>query len=563
MIRWGSTALHHSTLLIGRRSLTTATHIRTPASRWTRRIAYTAAVGSGLTALYYTNDNARHVMTAIDRCGVAGATGVAVAVDYKLTLSQSYATEHDMQQAKKQCHLRCAHRVLDALQHLGGIYVKLGQHVSAMVYLLPIEWTSTMAVLQDRCDPTPEEDIRQLFLSDYGQALDDVFDDFDWTPLGVASLAQVHKARLRSSGQWVAVKFQHPYLDEFCKIDMQTVSFIFDCIRRFFPDFGFSWLVEEMRESLPQELDFVHEANNARRVQQNFATNNHIALVIPETYWAIRRIMCMEFAEGSRIDDLNYMKEHGIDPRAVSSELTKAFSEMIFIHGFVHCDPHPGNVIIRPAKKNHKHRQNFDLVLLDHGLYRTLTDQLRLDYAHLWTALIKGDEDGIRTYSHRVGGTDGYRLFASMLTGREWAKIHASDLTSLRDPTELDRMATGAMQLLVEVADILGKMPRTVLLLLKTNDLLRHVDEQLNAVPDEKITYVIMGQYCAKAVWLDTKSYLVQQLSVLGWQWFLVKRLWAAWWDYHHLEYSLRVYQTISLVLDDLRSLFKKWLPWQ
>ncbi|KAI8067585.1 ubiquinone biosynthesis protein [Gongronella butleri] len=502
-------------------------------------------------------------MTAVERCGLAGATGVAVAFDYQRTLSRSYASAQDRQQAKNECHLRCAHRVLHSLQRLGGIYIKLGQHVSAMVYLLPIEWTSTMAVLQDRCVPTPKEDIEELFLKDYGRPLDDIFDEFDWQPLGVASLAQVHKARLRDTGEWVAVKFQHPYLDEFCKIDMKTVSFIFDCIRQFFPDFGFSWLVDEMRESLPQELNFAHEAENAQKVHANFANSSDIALVIPQVHWAIRRIMCMEFIEGARIDNLAYMKQHGIDPRSVSSELTKAFSEMIFIHGFVHCDPHPGNVIIRPsnAESKKKHGKNFDLVLLDHGLYRTLSDQLRLDYGHLWTALIKGDEEGIRVYAHRVGGTDGYQLFASMLTGREWAKIHTTDLTSARDSKELERMAAGALELLVQVADILGRMPRPVLLLLKTNDLLRHVDEQLNSVHDEKITYVIMGQYCAKAVWLDTKTFLIHQIQSIGWQWLLVKHLVGAWWDYHRLEYSLRMYQSLSVLLENMRALVARWIP--
>lgn len=216
-------------------------------------------------------------------------------------------------------------------------------------------------------------------------------------------------------------------------------------------------------------------------------------------------------------------------------------------------------MIIRPTHNKKKHGHNFDLVLLDHGLYRTLTNELRTDYANLWTALIKGDEENIRIYSHRVGGTEGYQLFASMLTGREWNKIHNADLTSARDQDELNRMASGAIELLVEVADILGKMPRTVLLLLKTNDLLRHVDEQLNTIPDEKLTYVIMGQYCTKAVWLDTKTHLIHQLHQLGWHLDLFKRLFIAWWKYQSLEYTLWVYQLASTIVDDLRTFYIRW----
>lgn len=279
--------LSSSTTTKAKRSATT--------SKFYRKIGLTAATAATGTALYYTNEDFRHVITALERCGVAGKTGVMVALDYKATLSKNYGDdEAGRLQARSECHLRCAKRVLDSLQRLGGIYVKLGQHVSAMVYLLPVEWTSTMAVLQDRCDPTPPEDIRQLFLTDYGHPIESIFDEFDWTPIGVASLAQVHKARLASTGQWVAVKLQHPNLDEFCKIDMQTVSAIFDCIYYFFPDFGFGWLVEEMKESLPQEMNFVHEASNAHQVGINFATNQTTALVIPKTVWVLRRIMCME-----------------------------------------------------------------------------------------------------------------------------------------------------------------------------------------------------------------------------------------------------------------------------
>lgn len=328
-------------------------------------VGVTTVSAVGAVGLYYTNEDARHVMVAIQRCSTAGLIGARVALDYQRTLSKEYATEEEYKQAKRLCHKRCATRVLEGLQSLGGIYIKLGQHVSAMVYILPPEWTETMAVLQDRCEPTPSDQIRELFLSDYGHSIDEIFEEFEWKPIGVASLAQVHRARLRAGTDgrgrlgndgWVAVKLQHPALDEFCKIDMETVSFIFDVIKKAFPDFGFAWLVDEMRESLPRELDFVHEARNARLVTQNFADDikhGRTALTVPQVVWARRRILCMEcklkewcksqsmymvadrfiVVDGARIDDLQYMKDHHINPAQVSAELTRIFSKMIFLHG--------------------------------------------------------------------------------------------------------------------------------------------------------------------------------------------------------------------------------------
>jgi aarF domain-containing kinase len=236
-------------------------------------------------------------MCAIERCGRAGLVGVKVAINYKMMLSKTYQDSEEEARAKSNCHIKSANLVLKALQKSGGIYIKLGQHVSAMVYILPPEWTSTMAVLQDQCPPTPYQEIEELVQNDMGTSLDELFSEFDPEPIGVASLAQVHRARLRTTDQEVAVKLQHPFLDEFCKIDMNTVSYILSTIKRIFPEFGFEWLSEEMNESLPQELNFVFEANNANKVRENFRElmkKKKTALVIPEIIWAQRRILCME-----------------------------------------------------------------------------------------------------------------------------------------------------------------------------------------------------------------------------------------------------------------------------
>ncbi|KAL0085269.1 ABC1 family-domain-containing protein [Phycomyces blakesleeanus] len=516
------------------------------------------ATGTIGTILYQTNDQFRQAIQALERCGTAGLVGARVALDYRQTLAGSYGSPEEREAAKSACHQRSADHVLWGLQKLGGVYVKLGQHVSAMVYILPPEWTSTMAVLQDKCDPTSPQDIKNLFLADCGQSVDQIFDTFDWVPLGVASLAQVHRAKLRDSGsnssglgEWVAVKIQHPSLDNFCRIDMDTVSFIFDIVKTVFPEFGFEWFAEEMRESLPKELDFVHEAANAHKVEANFSDdriNRRTALTIPKILWAKRRIMCMEFIDGARIDDLAYMEHHNIDPREVSLEMTRVFSKMIFLDGYVHCDPHPGNVMVRPAKNPKRSKYNFDLVLLDHGLYRTLTDELRTDYARLWKSIITSDEDGIKKYSMRVGGTDVYRLFASMLTGRDWDAIDSADLGSSRSEAEFKRLSEGAIEFFVDVADILGRLPRSVLLLLKTNDLLRVVDEQLNrAASDQKTTYVVMGTVCTRAVWLDTKQRLREQLAMVGFDFKVFGELVRSWLSFQTLEWGLWFYEKYAV----------------
>ncbi|CAO3665117.1 unnamed protein product [Rhizopus stolonifer] len=503
-----------------------------------------ASLCAGGFVWYASDDHPKLFFSAAQRAGLATKVGISVAIDYKVTQSKSYSTQKELEEAKRQCHLRSAKRVLDGLLKLGGIYVKLGQHVSTMSYILPNEWTSTLAVLQDQCDPSSAEDLKRMFLNNYHQHLEDVFDEINWQPLGVASLAQVHKARLGT--QWVAIKFQHPRLDEFYRIDLQTVSFIVHSIKRMFPDFGFEWIMQEMKESLPQELDFVREASNAKQLEKNFE-NCSTALVIPKVIWAKSRILCMEFIEGARVDDLEYFREHHINSSQVSTEITNIFSKMMFIDGFVHCDPHPGNILIRPAQKNKNHPHNFDVVLLDHGLYRTLTDQLRVDYANLWTCLIRGDEDGIRKYSLRIGCKPEYhRLFASLLTGREWSTIQSANLSSARSTTEINRVSGRTKNFLNRIYSILETLPRVVVLLLKTSDLLRSLDETLRKSKDKYMTYVLMGKYCAETVWVDQRSNILSRLQeslTLSSAWELARNLAAAWCKYQLLELSLWFYQ--------------------
>lgn len=164
------------------------------------------------------------------------------AIDYKCTFARTYTSDDERLEAYSQCHLRSARRVLRALLANGGKsvinrhtekrfetnFISRGIHkvraahgisVSSPTsglfcgcvhsmdsFVLPLEWTSTMRPLQDKCDPTPYEDVNSLFLSDMGQPLSEIFDYFNPEPIGVASLAQVHIAHHRESGKTVAVK---------------------------------------------------------------------------------------------------------------------------------------------------------------------------------------------------------------------------------------------------------------------------------------------------------------------------------------------------------------------
>lgn len=206
---------------------------------------------------------------------------------------------------------------------------------------------------------------------------------------------------------------------------------------------------------------------------------------------------------GARIDDLEYLKKHNIEVSEVSKEMARTFSQMIYKDGFVHCDPHPGNLMIRPTPAGSASPRNFEIILLDHGLYRELTPEFRLDYAHLWTAIISSDEKEIKYRALKLGGTDAYQLFSCILTGRDWSVVQDNQLTKkARTKDEMVKIADGAGNRIAEIADILAKVPRDLLLLFKTNDLLRALDEDLGADDGAQMrTFAVMGQYCAQAIY--------------------------------------------------------------
>lgn len=199
-----------------------------------------------------------------------------------MTLKQESASSEEHDANIRACHKRCAERTLRVLEKNGSIFIKLGQHLSSMGYLLPAEWTTTFIPLQDKCPVSSIESIGEMFVQDTGQTIDELFTSFEPEPTGAASLAQVHIATLKETGQKVAVKVQHPALAEWVPLDLALTRFTFSMLKRFFPDYDLEWLSREMDLSLPVELDFRMEAQNATEASEYFKKHSDAPLVIPE-----------------------------------------------------------------------------------------------------------------------------------------------------------------------------------------------------------------------------------------------------------------------------------------
>ncbi|EEP80703.1 conserved hypothetical protein [Uncinocarpus reesii 1704] len=448
---------------------------------------------------------------------------------YRIALNQDPGSEEEKTEILKACHKRCAERTLRVLEKNGSIFIKLGQHLSSMGYLLPLEWTTTFIPLQDKCPVSSFESVEEMFVKDTGHRIDELFSSFERDPIGAASLAQVHVAVLKDSGQKVAVKVQHPALAEWVPLDLALTRFTFSMLKRFFPEYDLEWLSSEMDMSLPQE--------------EYFRTRTKAPLVIPEVMWAKQRILVMDFISGHRPDDLEYLDSNKIDRDEVSAALAHIFNEMIFGDGApLHCDPHGGNIAIR--KNNSRRKPNFDIILYDHGLYRDISREVRRSYAKLWLSIVDADEEGMRKYAHEVAGItdEQFPLFASAITGRDYTVVANNAIASSRSSEEKevisDAMGDGMLQ---ELVSLLGQVPRIILLILKTNDLTRSLDENLHTRHGPLRAFLILARYATCSVFEEQMESIRQHGSI-----FWPPNFWQfmrAWVRYLRVELKLGIYE--------------------
>ncbi|KAB0342676.1 hypothetical protein FD754_019602 [Muntiacus muntjak] len=325
-------------------------------------------------------------------------------------------------------------------------------------------------------------------------SIHDLFLSFDDTPLGAASLAQVHKAVLRD-GRTVAVKVQHPKVQAQSSKDILLMEVLVLAVKQLFPEFEFMWLVDEAKKNLPLELDFLNEGRNAEKVAQML--KHFDFLKVPRIYWELstKRVLLMEFVDGGQVNDRHYMERNKIDVNEISRHLGRMYSEMIFVNGFVHCDPHPGNVLVRKRLDTGK----VEIVLLDHGLYQALTEEFRLDYCRLWQSLIWTDMQSVRKYSQRLGAGDLYPLFACMLTARSWDAVNRGIGQTAVTATEDSEIRNHAANYLPQISQLLNRVPRQMLLIFKTNDLLRGIEAALGTRASAS-SFLNMSRCCIRAL---------------------------------------------------------------
>lgn len=234
------------------------------------------------------------------------------------------------------------------LEKLGPTFIKLGQLLSTRADMLPAPYLEALSRLQDHIEPFPYEEIDRIVSSELGVRISKAFAEFDPTPIGAASLAQVHRAYMRD-GRAVVVKVQRPNIREQIVEDLEAL----EEIATFLDDhtevgkrYEFRNLLLSLRRSLLRELDFKLEANNLIAFAENLREFERIIVPEPVDDFTTSRILTMDFIPGKKITELSPLRLMEIDGRGLARELFRAYLKQILIDGLLHADPHPGNLLL-------------------------------------------------------------------------------------------------------------------------------------------------------------------------------------------------------------------------
>jgi predicted unusual protein kinase regulating ubiquinone biosynthesis (AarF/ABC1/UbiB family) len=238
---------------------------------------------------------------------------------------------------------------------LGGVWIKLGQFLSSRVDLLPQEIIVELQGLQDDVPAEPESVMIATLERELGKPVSELFDEFDSTPVAAASFGQAYLATLNTSGEGgpkrVVVKVQRPNLDAMVETDLKSLKTILGWLKRYKPisrRANVDALVEEFARVIRAELDYEQEAHNAEAFDKNFLGDTGVR--VPKIYkdMTTRRVIALKNVEDIKITDYDGLEAAGVSRKQVARKLFETYLQQVFVHGFFHADPHPGNLFVQP-----------------------------------------------------------------------------------------------------------------------------------------------------------------------------------------------------------------------
>ena len=274
-------------------------------------------------------------------------------------------------------------RIRLTLTELGPTFIKLGQLLSTRPDVVGRELADELKLLQDSTPADPPEVVQKAVENELGQAIDEVFAEFDLVPIASASIGQVHAARLRT-GEHVVVKVQHAGIDAKVNEDLEVLGGLAQLAEQFpeFKPYRPVANVAEMGRTLRRELDFGREERNLHQFAELFRDDPTISIPRAFTELSTPRVLTMDMIDGIPLSQLGLLEAAAVDREEVARRGANLYMQMIFTHGFFHADPHPGNIVLLPGNV---------VGLLDFGMVGRIDERLRENIEDMLLAIVQHD----------------------------------------------------------------------------------------------------------------------------------------------------------------------------
>ncbi|WP_432662955.1 AarF/UbiB family protein [Wukongibacter baidiensis] len=277
--------------------------------------------------------------------------------------------------------LSIGERLRLVLEELGPTFIKLGQIMSTRSDMLSEDIIIELEKLHDSAPPFPFDDAKVCIEYELGENLEDIFVEFNKEPLGVASIGQVHLAKLKD-GQQVVVKVQRPSIEKKIEEDMnilKDLAWFMDTRTKYGKLYEFRTMVKEFQSVLREELDYRIEGENTEIFKENLSKDKQI--IIPSVYWdyTTRGVLTLEYMGGISLSKIEELKVENMDREAIAKTISKSIFEQILRDGFYHGDPHPGNIKVLPQNK---------IVLLDFGMVGKLKEERRKQFLKILLGVV-------------------------------------------------------------------------------------------------------------------------------------------------------------------------------